>query len=228
MFLAWDSQRASLANSPSRSCPGVDFSSCGGRSWILYSSRGGGGFQKPSPAVVKGAPKKPAKRLTAAAFADQVAARDTGLTMWLLAQIADQMLQDDRVGAMEMLDLTFVLSLQEDPPPGIIRPPSSNPRLKHSHHSVLPIGLQPLELCQGGGHNIHPPPRSPACEERQERGRRDPRSKEATSESQEAKEGRRQRRRGLSPDISGVLADQADSLDVTVGCAIAEIFTPAT
>lgn len=76
-------------------------------------------------------------------------ARDLGLIMWLLAQVADQMLQQDHQGAMELMALVLVtleqaamdgnkwevawlLSLQEDPPPGLFspRPPSSNPRLR--------------------------------------------------------------------------------------------------
>ena len=75
--------------------------------------------------------------------------RDLGLTMWLLAQIADQMVCGDVKGAQEMMaltlvaleqcaqdggrwDLAWVLSLQEDPPPSIFaaRPPQTNPRLK--------------------------------------------------------------------------------------------------
>ena len=76
-------------------------------------------------------------------------ARDLGLIMWLLAQVADQMLQQDHQGSMELMALVLVtleqaamdgnkwevawlLSLQEDPPPGLFspRPPSSNLRLR--------------------------------------------------------------------------------------------------
>lgn len=75
--------------------------------------------------------------------------RDMGLVMWLLAQVADQMLQGDAAGAQELLalamvtseqvaqdrgrwDVAWILSLQEDPPPGVFqhRPASTNPRLK--------------------------------------------------------------------------------------------------
>ena len=75
--------------------------------------------------------------------------RDMGLVMWLLSQMADQMLQGDVKGAQELLALTMVtveqvaqdngrwdvawpLSLQEDPPPGVFqhRPVSQNPRLR--------------------------------------------------------------------------------------------------
>lgn len=75
--------------------------------------------------------------------------RDLGLIMWLLCQMADQMVQGDPIGAMEMLALTmtsieqaaqdggkwevaWLLSLQEDPPAGVFgtRPASSNPRLR--------------------------------------------------------------------------------------------------
>jgi hypothetical protein len=72
-----------------------------------------------------------------------------GLVMWLLAQVADQMLQGDAAGAQELLalamvtieqvaqdrgrwDVAWILSLQEDPPPGVFqhRPASTNPRPK--------------------------------------------------------------------------------------------------
>ena len=75
--------------------------------------------------------------------------REIGLTMWLLAQVADQMLQGDQKGAQELLALAMVtleqvaqdggkwevgwlLSLQEDPPPGVFqhRPAATNPRLR--------------------------------------------------------------------------------------------------
>ena len=59
-------------------------------------------------------------------FAQQ---RDMGLAMWLLAQVADQMLQGDNVGAQELLAPTgkweivgWILSLQEDPPAGVDQP----------------------------------------------------------------------------------------------------------
>ncbi|CAK9024640.1 unnamed protein product [Durusdinium trenchii] len=75
--------------------------------------------------------------------------RDFGLMMWLLCQIGDAMLNGDNKGAQELLALTMVtieqaaqdngkwevawiLSLQEDPPPGLFmaRPASTNPRLR--------------------------------------------------------------------------------------------------
>lgn len=75
--------------------------------------------------------------------------RDFGLVMWLLAHIADQMVAADYKGAQELLALTLVtveqaaqdggkwdvawlLSLQEDPPPGVFqaRPAATNPRLR--------------------------------------------------------------------------------------------------
>ena len=75
--------------------------------------------------------------------------KDLGLVMWLLCQIADTMIQGDQQGAQELLALTMVtieqtaldggkwevgwmLSLQEDPPPGVFnsRPTSTNPRLR--------------------------------------------------------------------------------------------------
>lgn len=75
--------------------------------------------------------------------------RDLGLVMWLLCQVADQMIQGDVMGSMEMLalvltsveqaaqdggkwEVAWLLSLQEDPPPGVFsaRPASANPRLR--------------------------------------------------------------------------------------------------
>ena len=75
--------------------------------------------------------------------------RDLGLTMWLLSQMADAFLNGDATGAQELLALTMVtleqvaqdsgkwevgwiLSLQEDPPPGVFqaRPITTNPRLR--------------------------------------------------------------------------------------------------
>ena len=75
--------------------------------------------------------------------------RDFGLMMWLLCQIGDAMINGDNKGAQELLALTLVtieqaaqdngkwevawiLSLQEDPPPGLFmaRPASTNPRLR--------------------------------------------------------------------------------------------------
>lgn len=75
--------------------------------------------------------------------------RDLGLVMWLLCQVADQMIQGDSHGAMEMMalvlasveqaaqdggkwEVAWLLSLQEDPPPEVFtsRPHSSNPRLR--------------------------------------------------------------------------------------------------
>ncbi|CAK9109555.1 unnamed protein product [Durusdinium trenchii] len=75
--------------------------------------------------------------------------RDLGLTMWLLSQMADAFLNEDAAGAQELLALTMVtleqvaqdsgkwevgwiLSLQEDPPPGVFqaRPIATNPRLR--------------------------------------------------------------------------------------------------
>ncbi|CAK8990023.1 unnamed protein product [Durusdinium trenchii] len=75
--------------------------------------------------------------------------RDLGLTMWLLSQMADAFLNEDATGAQELLALTMVtleqvaqdsgkwevgwiLSLQEDPPPGVFqaRPTTTNPRLR--------------------------------------------------------------------------------------------------
>ena len=70
--------------------------------------------------------------------------RDLGLTTWLVAQIADQMLAGDTKGAQELAarwssaqdggrwDLAWVLSLQEDPCARLFasRPAQTNPRLK--------------------------------------------------------------------------------------------------
>ena len=75
--------------------------------------------------------------------------RDMGLVMWMLSQIADQALQGDHKGMMELLaltmvaveqcaqdngrwDLAYILSLQEDPPPGVFagRPAATNPRMR--------------------------------------------------------------------------------------------------
>ena len=75
--------------------------------------------------------------------------RDLGLAMWLIAHVADQMVQGDQKGAEEMLALALVsieqasqdgnkwevawlLSLQEEPPPSLFatRPPATNPRLR--------------------------------------------------------------------------------------------------
>ena len=69
--------------------------------------------------------------------------------MWLLSQMADAFLNEDAAGAQELLALTMVtleqvaqdsgkwevgwiLSLQEDPPPGVFqaRPITTNPRLR--------------------------------------------------------------------------------------------------
>ena len=69
--------------------------------------------------------------------------------MWLLSQMADAFLNEDAAGAQELLALTMVtleqvaqdsgkwevgwiLSLQEDPPPGVFqaRPIATNPRLR--------------------------------------------------------------------------------------------------
>ena len=63
--------------------------------------------------------------------------RDLGLIMWLLSHIADLMLQEDHIGARDLMALTMVtleqaaldngkwevawlLSLQEDPPAGYL------------------------------------------------------------------------------------------------------------
>eukprot|EP00435_Cladocopium_sp_Y103_P051633 s1074_g16.t1 len=75
--------------------------------------------------------------------------KDLGLAMWLLAQVADQMLQKDWIGAQEMLALAMVsieqaahdgnkwevawlLALQEEPPTTMFasRPVATNPRLR--------------------------------------------------------------------------------------------------
>ena len=75
--------------------------------------------------------------------------KDVGLTMWMIAQIADAMLQKDYKGAQELLALTmvtleqvaqdggkwevaYVLSLQQDPPQTLFtsRSAIANPRLK--------------------------------------------------------------------------------------------------
>lgn len=75
--------------------------------------------------------------------------KDVGLTMWMIAQIADAMLQKDYKGAQELLALTmvtleqvaqdggkwevaYVLSLQQDPPQSLFTSKSAiaNPRLK--------------------------------------------------------------------------------------------------
>ena len=75
--------------------------------------------------------------------------RELGFVMWLMAQVADQMLQGDHYGAMELMALSmtaveqaaqdggkwevaWLLTLQEDPPAGLFssRPASSNPRLR--------------------------------------------------------------------------------------------------
>eukprot|EP00435_Cladocopium_sp_Y103_P017354 s93_g4.t1 len=75
--------------------------------------------------------------------------KDLGLAMWLVAQVADQMIQKDWIGAQEMLALAMVsieqaahdgnkwevawlLALQEEPPTTMFasRPVATNPRLR--------------------------------------------------------------------------------------------------
>ena len=87
-------------------------------------------------------------------FAQQ---RDMGLAMWLLAQVADQMLQGDNVGAQELLVPTgkweivgWILSLQEDPPAV-----STNPRMR-AFASLCPVGWAATALMSTGRQDVLP------------------------------------------------------------------------
>ena len=102
-------------------------------------------------------------------------ARDLGLIMWLLAQVADQMLQQDHQGSMELMALVLVtleqaamdgnkwevawlLSLQEDPPRRFVL--STSTIFESSVEGILSImssgvGCNHSFFCERMGHYIN-------------------------------------------------------------------------
>ena len=144
-------------------------------------------------------------------------ARDLELIMWLLAQVADQMLQQDHQGAMELMALVLVtlqaamdgnewevawlLSLQEDPPPGLWFVLSSASIFESSVEGILTalssrMGSNNSVFCQGVGHHIDKEVRDSPSQEREERGGGQASSKASAKKSKQTQERRRKRRGG--------------------------------